>query len=154
LEAHHLAVQRAIYRVLANGSAHTSQVSLQVLAARRDWLQVLWLAKYAPQLNPNEREWRRLKRDARSHLATDLRAFVDGILAGLQPLGSACSTLVDAVPQWFLEGHRKPPTGRPRDAHAVALWGPRTPTSGPRIVERRTYPRILSPDYSRSFPVE
>jgi hypothetical protein len=114
LEAHHLAVQRAIYLVRDNGSAHTSQGRLQVLAARRDWLQVLWLAKYAPQLNPKEREWRRLKREARSHLATDLRAFVDGILAGLQQLGSACCTIVDAVPQWFLEGHRKPPTGRPR----------------------------------------
>ena len=112
LEAHHLAVQREIYLVLDNGSAHTSQVSLQALAARRDWLHVVWLAKYAPHLNPKEREWRRLKRDARSHLAADLRAFVDGILAGLRYLGGARCTIVDEVPQWFLEGHRKPPTGR------------------------------------------
>jgi hypothetical protein len=112
LEAHQQAVQREIYLVLDNGSAHTSQASLEALAARRDWLHVLWLAKYAPQLNPKEREWRRLKRDARSHLAADLRAFVDGILAGLQALGGACCTIVDEVPQWFLEGHRRPPTGR------------------------------------------
>ncbi len=112
LEAHQQAVQRAIYLVLDNGSAHTSQVSLQALAARREWLHVLWLAKYAPQLNPKEREWRRLKRDARSHLAADLRTFVDGILAGLRQLGGTCCTIVDEVPQWFLEGHRKPPTGR------------------------------------------
>jgi transposase len=112
LEAHHLTVQRAVYLVLANGSAPTSPVRLQALAARRDWLQVLWLAKYAPQRNPKERAWRRLKRAARSHLAADLRAFVDGILAGLRQLGGACCTIVDAVPQGFLEGHRKPPTGR------------------------------------------
>jgi hypothetical protein len=112
LEARHQAVQRQIYLVLDNGSAHTSQASLQALLARQDWLQVLWLAKYAPQLNPKEREWRRLKRDARSHLAADLRAFVDGILAGLDHLGGTCCTIVDEVPPWFLEGHRKPPTGR------------------------------------------
>ena len=114
LQTRHEAVRREIYLVLDNGSSHTSQASLQALAARREWLHVLWLAKYAPQLNPKEREWRTLKRDARSHLATDLRAFVDGILAGLRQLGGACCTIVDAVPQWFLEGHRKPPTGQPR----------------------------------------
>jgi DDE superfamily endonuclease len=112
LEARQQAVQRAVYLVLDNGSAHTSQGSLQALAARQDWLHVLWLAKYAPHLTPKEREWRRLKRDARSHLAADLRAFVDDILAGLRHLGGACCTIVDEVPQWFLEGHRKPPTGR------------------------------------------
>ena len=39
------------------------------LAERGGWLDVIWLAPYCPQLNPKEREWRRLKRDARSHLA-------------------------------------------------------------------------------------
>jgi hypothetical protein len=112
LEAHQQAMQREIYLVLDNGSAHTSKVSLQSLVARRDWLHVLWLAKYAPQLNPKEREWRYLKRDARSHLAATPRDFVDGILAGLQQLGGTCCTIVDEVPQWFLDGHRKPPTGR------------------------------------------
>ena len=52
LEAHQQAVQREISLVLDNGSAPTSQASLPVLAARREWLHVLWLAKYAPQLNP------------------------------------------------------------------------------------------------------
>jgi transposase len=117
LEAHQQAVQREIYLVLDNGSAHTSQLSLEALAARKAWLHVVWLhvvwlAKYAPQLNPIEREWRRLKRDARSHLAPDLRAFVDAILRGLDHLGGDERTMVDEVPEWFLEGHRKPPTGR------------------------------------------
>jgi hypothetical protein len=113
LEAHHQAVGREIYLVLDNGSCHTSQVSEQALAARRDWLHVIWLAKYAPQLNPKEREWRYLKRDARSHLAASLRDFVDGILCGLRHLNGAVAAIVDEVPQWFLDGHRKPPTGRP-----------------------------------------
>ena len=113
LETHHQTVQREIYLVLDNGSAHTSALSTQALVQRRDWLHVIWLAKYAPHLNPKEREWRYLKRDARSHLATSLRDFVDGILSGLRHLGGTVATIVDEVPQWFLDGHRKPPTGRP-----------------------------------------
>jgi hypothetical protein len=113
LEAHHQAVGREIYLVLDNGSSHTSTLSMQALAQRRDWLHVLWLAKYAPHLNRKEREWRYLKRDARAHLATSLRDFVDGILSGLRQLGATLATIVDEVPQWFLDGHRKPPTGRP-----------------------------------------
>lgn len=113
LEAHHQSVQREIYLVLDNGSAHTSRLSAHALRARELWLHVIWLAKYAPQLNPKEREWRYLKRDARSHLAATLRDFVDGILCGLRHLGGIVATIVDEVPQWFLDGHRKPPTGRP-----------------------------------------
>jgi transposase len=113
LEAHHQAVQREIYLVLDNGSAHTSLISTPALRAREAWLHVIWLAKYAPHLNPKEREWRYLKRDARSHLAASLRDFVDDILQGLRHLGATLTTIVDEVPQWFLDGHRKPPTGRP-----------------------------------------
>ena len=112
LEAHHQQVQREIHLVLDNGSAHTSVASLQALATRSAWLHVHWLAKYAPQLNPQEREWRRLKRDARSHPVTSLRGFVDDIVSGLYLLGGTSCTIVDEVPQWFLDGHRKSPTGR------------------------------------------
>jgi transposase len=129
LEAHHQAVQREIDLVLDNGSAHTSIISTRALREREDWLHVIWLAKYAPQLNPKEREWRYLKRDARSHLAASLRDFVDGILTGLRQLGGTCCTIVDEVPQWFLDGHRKPPTGRPpgrpvgsKDSYKRALY--------------------------------
>ena len=75
---------------------------------------MLWLARYSPQFNKKEREWRVLKRDARGHLARTLRAFVDGILAGLRRLGGERLDIVDRVPDWWLAGHRKPPTGRPR----------------------------------------
>ncbi len=112
LEARHQAVGREMYLVLDNGSAHTSQVSQQALTKRKDWLHVIWLAKYAPQLNPKEREWRYLKRDARSHLAPTLRAFVDAIVHGLAQLGGTRLDIVDEVPDWFLQGQRKPPTGR------------------------------------------
>jgi hypothetical protein len=54
----------------------------------------------------------RIWRDARSHLAASLRDFVAGILYGVRQLQGAVAAIVDEVPQWFLDGHRKPPTGR------------------------------------------
>ena len=113
LGARHHATGRAVVLVLDNGPCHRSKASAAALAARADWLQVIWLPRYCPQLNQKEREWRFLKRDARSHLARTLRAFADEILTGLARLGGARLDIVDRVPDWFLAGQRRPPTGRP-----------------------------------------
>jgi DDE superfamily endonuclease len=113
LEAQQQALQRESYLVRDNGSAQTSLASQQALAAQRDWRHVIWRATYAPQRNPKEREWRYLQRAARAHLAAPLRDFVDGMLSGVRHRGTACATIVDEGPEWFLNGHRKPPTGRP-----------------------------------------
>jgi transposase len=113
LERRHVATGTEMYLVLDNGPAHTSKGSLAALEERAGWLHVLWLARYSPALNPKEREWKMLKRDVRSHLASTLRAFVDEIGAGLRQLGGAHIDLVDHVPAWFIAGHRKQPTGRP-----------------------------------------
>lgn len=114
LAARHAATGREVFLVLDNGPCHTSKASRAALAARADWLHVIWLPRYSPARNRKEREWRMLKRDARSHLARTLRAFVDEILAGLRRLGGTRLDIVDHVPAWFIAGHRKPPTGRPR----------------------------------------
>lgn len=128
LDARHAATGREVSLVLDNGPAQRGKASQAALAARAAWLHVIWLARYSPQLNKKEREWRTLKRDARSHLARDLRAFVDEILAGLRQLGGERLDIVDRVPAWFIAGHRQEPTGRPpgrppgaKEAH------PRTP---------------------------
>ena len=113
LERRHRETGREVILVLDNGPCHTSKVSCAALAERAEWLQVIWLARYSPHLNLKEREWRYLKRDARSHLADTSREFVDGILAGLTRLGGARLDIVDRVPGWFIAGHRKEPTGRP-----------------------------------------
>ena len=134
LEARHTATGREVYLVLDNGPCHTSKVSRMALAARAGWLHVVWLARYSPQLNKKEREWKQLKRDARAHLARTLRAFADGIPAGLARLGGERVDIIDAVPDWFLAGHRRPPTGRP----------PGRPTGARdsylRVVRRRNLP--------------
>ena len=113
LDARHEATGREVFLVLDNGPCHRSQASQAALAERADWLHVIWLARYSPDLNRKEREWRYLKRDVRSHLARSLRAFADEILAGLHRLGGERLDIVDRVLDWFLAGHRRPPTGRP-----------------------------------------
>jgi DDE superfamily endonuclease len=113
LDARHEATGRHVMLVLDNGPCHTSTATQRALAARRDWLEVIPLARYSPHLNPKEHEWRRLKRDHRTHLAGSLRAFVDVAAAGLARLGGEECTILDDVPQWWLDGHRKEPTGRP-----------------------------------------
>lgn len=113
LEARRAATGRAVFLVLDNGPCHRGKASTAALAARGDWLSVIWLPRSSPNRNRKEREWRQLKRDARSHLAGSLRAFVDAILAGLRRLGGARLDIVDHVPDRFIAGHRKPPTGQP-----------------------------------------
>jgi len=113
LDARHEATGRQIILVLDNGPCHVSKRSQAALVARSAWLEVIPLARDRPQLNPKEREWRILKRDHGGHLASTLRDFVDGIVAGLRGLGGTANTIVDEVPQWWLDGHRKAPTGRP-----------------------------------------
>jgi transposase len=112
LDRRHAETGKEIFLVLDNGPCHTSKASEEELAACADWLHVIWLARYSPELNEKEREWRYLKRDARGHLARDLRGFADAILAGLRRLGGSRLAISDQVPDWFLQGHRNPPTGR------------------------------------------
>lgn len=112
LDAQHAVNGKHVILVLDNGPCHTSTATRRALAARGEWLEVLPLARYSPHLNPKEHEWRRLKRDHRGHLASSLREFVDTAAAGLAHLGGTECLLVDEVPQWWLDGHRKEPTGR------------------------------------------
>jgi hypothetical protein len=134
LDGRHRATGREVFLVLDNGPAHRSKVSQAALAARAAWLHVIWLARYSPKLNRKEREWRYLKRDTRSHLARTLRAFVDEIVAGLRRLGGQRQDIVDEVPQWFLDGHRRPPTGRKPGRPVGSM------DSYQRVVRRRNLP--------------
>jgi DDE superfamily endonuclease len=126
LDARHEATGRAVILVLDNGPCHVSHVTRAALAERAAWLEVIPLARYSPHLNPKEHEWRILKRDHRGHLAPTLRAFVDTLMAGLAQLGGEPGTIIDAVPQWWLDGHRKEPTGRrPGRPHGAKDTKPR-----------------------------
>ena len=52
--------------VLDNGPIHTSKASRAALA-KRPWITVEWLPRYAPELNDIERRWRDLKRHHLAH---------------------------------------------------------------------------------------
>ena len=58
---------KPVVLVLDNGPIHTSRASLAALAARRPWLAVEWLPRYAPELNAIEGTWRDLKRHHLAH---------------------------------------------------------------------------------------
>jgi hypothetical protein len=113
LDARHATTGRDIILVLDNGPCHGSRATQRALAARAAWLEVIPLARDSPHLNPKEHEWRRFKRDHRGHLARSLRDFVDAAAAGLAGLGGAEGAIIDAVPPWWIDGHRREPTGHP-----------------------------------------
>lgn len=100
-------------RLLPHQQTEPAGLGRRALAERADWLEVVPLARYSPELNPKEREWRRLKRDHRCHLAADLPGLVAELLAGLGRVGGARCDIVDAVPAWWMAGRRRPVTGRP-----------------------------------------
>jgi transposase len=50
-----------------NGPIHVSKLSLAALEARKHWLTVEWLPKYAPELNDIEVVWRDLKAHHLAH---------------------------------------------------------------------------------------
>lgn len=58
---------KPVVLVLDNGPIHTSKLSRAALD-NRPWLTVLWLPKYAPELNDIERSWRDLKRHFLAHM--------------------------------------------------------------------------------------
>jgi len=58
---------RPVTIALDNGPVHTSKATRAALAEREHWLTPEWLAKYAPELNDIEREWKTLKAHHLAH---------------------------------------------------------------------------------------
>jgi hypothetical protein len=70
-----------------NGPIHVSKITLAALDARKHWLTVEWLPKYAPELNDIEVVWHDLKAHHLAHktftdvavLDRDIHAAVDAL---------------------------------------------------------------------------
>ena len=60
-------VTEPVVLVEDNGPIHTSKASLAALEARKHWLTVEWLPKYAPELNDIEVVWHDLKAHHLAH---------------------------------------------------------------------------------------
>ena len=54
LEDRHVATGKEVFLVLDNGPCHTSRASQAALTKRADWLHVIWLSRYSPELNLKE----------------------------------------------------------------------------------------------------
>ena len=70
-----------------NGPIHTSKATLAALDARKHWLTVEWLPKYAPELNDIEVVWHDLKAHHLAHKTfTDVTALDHEIHVAVQAL--------------------------------------------------------------------
>lgn len=70
-----------------NGPIHVSKLTRKALDARKHWLAVEWLPKYAPELNDIEVVWHDLKAHHLAHQTfTDAAALDRGIHAGVAAL--------------------------------------------------------------------
>ena len=75
--------------VVDNGPIHTSKVSRAALEARRHWLTVEWLPKYAPELNDIEIVWGDLKAHHLAHQTfKDVAALDHGIHSAVAALNA------------------------------------------------------------------
>jgi len=72
-----------------NGPIHASKISHAALEARRHWLTVEWLPKYAPELNDIEVVWHDLKAHHLAHQTfNDVDALDHAIQAAVQALNA------------------------------------------------------------------
>ena len=90
---------RPVVLVEDNGPIHTSKAALAALDARKHWLTVEWLPKYAPELNDIEVVWRDLKAHHLAHQTfTDAEALDREIHMAVEALNSERN--VDSLVNW------------------------------------------------------
>ena len=115
LEARHAATgQGDLSWCWTTAPATPAASSRAALAERAAWLHVIWLAPLQPAAEPQGArvalpQARRPQPPRPDAARLRRRASV----AGLDRLGGERRDIVDEVPDWFLDGHRRPPTGRP-----------------------------------------
>jgi transposase len=81
-----------------HGPIHAGKATRAALAERNHWLTPEWMAKYAPELNDIEREWKTLKAHHLAHKTfknrDDLKVAIDADIEAInstrksQPLAS------------------------------------------------------------------
>jgi len=78
---------RPVVLVEDNGPIHVSKLTLAALEARKHWLRVEWLPKYAPELNDIEVVWHDLKAHHLAHKTfTDAATLDQNIHAAVTDL--------------------------------------------------------------------
>jgi transposase len=91
--------RKPVVLVEDNGPIHVSKASLAALEARRHWLTVEWLPKYAPELNDIEIVWHDLKAHHLAHKTyTDVAALDRDIHQAVDSLNRERS--IDSLVEW------------------------------------------------------
>ena len=91
--------RKPVVLVEDNGPIHVSKASLAALEARRHWLTVEWLPKYAPELNDIEIVWHDLKAHHLAHKTyTDVAALDRDIHQAVDSLNRERS--IDSLVKW------------------------------------------------------
>jgi transposase len=91
--------RKPVVLVEDNGPIHVSKASLAALEARRHWLTVEWLPKYAPELNDLESVWHDLKAHHLAHKTyTDVAALDRDIHQAVDSLNRERS--IDSLVEW------------------------------------------------------
>ncbi len=88
-----------------NGPIHVSKASLKALEARKHWLTVEWLPKYAPELNDIEVVWHDLKAHHLAHQTfTDAAALDRAVHAAVAALNRERSSIRWSAKESLLSG--------------------------------------------------
>jgi transposase len=91
-ELNELEQQRAVLLIWDGLPSHRSRRMLDWVASQRDWLSIEPLPGYAPDLNPIEQVWGRLKSKELANLCTDtIDEVADIAEGGLDRIGSDAS---------------------------------------------------------------
>jgi transposase len=90
-------VIKPVVLVADNGPLHVSKLTFKALEARKHWLAIEWLPKYAPELNDIEVVWHDLKAHHLAHQTfTDAHSLDRGIHAGVAALNNERSERISA----------------------------------------------------------
>jgi transposase len=134
---------RPVVLVEDNGPVHTSKATRAALAARKHWLTVEWLPKYAPELNDIEVVWRDLKAHHLAHQTfTDAEALESEIHAAVDALNQERS--IDSLVNWRISAWSTSSSG----THKIIV--PSRCTVGRIIL--RAVSTALSHDAAHVFP--
>src|ERR1700730_3778259 len=78
--------------VLDNGPIHSSKATRAALVERKHWLTPEWMAKYAPELNDIERDWKTLKAHHLPHKTfrnRDVKIAIDADIEAINSTGKS-----------------------------------------------------------------
>jgi transposase len=99
----HRQLRRKILVILDRYSAHRKAVRL-LQEQHPDWIEVVWLPAYAPELNPVEMVWNHTKYgDLANYIPADMEEWRQTVCTSLERTGSEATLLMSCFRRTGLE---------------------------------------------------